>query len=248
MDNPTRISLGIAFVAIGVGLLLFAFPKAPDMIIYIGVAICAAVAIWGLFPLVRPNYWKSGVVEVIPKPRTLEYLNNKDVELDWAIKLMAHKSAWGRWYAAQHLVNSKNQIGDQYLYNVASGVVHHKILNGTLVVRGRMPGKLDFEPIDRTYWRSSTFTFLPDPMSLWRMEIIPVGGVLIEADGTMKADHKPSEKRNAVIRKYDSLLIDAHEFEGLWPKNKALEDEKRKLFLKQAKKQGLDKQTIKLLS
>lgn len=239
-----KIGIGLALLGIlGGG----AFMRFPDQL-WIGSAMMG-VAIIGLILLAWHHFrTRQNNQSFEQKLRALEYLNRKDVELDWAIKAMAHKSAWGRWYAAQHLVNSKNPIGDQYLYNVASGVVHQKILDGTLVVRGRMPGKLDFEPIERTYWRSSTFTFLTDPMSLWRMEIIPVGGVLIEADGTMKADHKPSEKRNAVIRKYDSLLIDAHEFEGLWPKNKALEDDKRKLLLKQAKKQGLDKQTIKLLS
>lgn len=247
MDNPTRIGIGIAFVAIGVGLLLFAFPKAPEMIIYIGVAICAAVAIWGLLPLARPSYWKS-INPVPQKPRALEYLGNKDVEFDSAVKAMAHKSAWGRWYAAQHLVMSKVPITERYLLDIAASVVRPKIVDGEIIVRGRLPNQLAYENIERTFWRSSTFWFLPHPMALWRLEIVPVGGVIIEADGKMKASHKPSEKRNAIIRKYDSLLVDAHEFESVWPKIDDATDKARKVFLKQAKQLGLDKQTIKSLS
>ena len=126
--------------------------------------------------------------------------------------------------------------------------VREKILDGSLVVRGRLPNEIPYKTIDRTYWRSSVLTFVPDPVSLWRMEIAPVWGFTIEPDGRMKTGHKPSAKRNAAIRKYDSLLVDAYEFESLWPAKEQLEDKKRKQFLKKAKKAGLDKQTIKSLS
>jgi hypothetical protein len=46
---------------------------------------------------------------------SLKYLNNRDSQLDPAIISMARESAWGRWYAARHLVNSGIPIGPQML-------------------------------------------------------------------------------------------------------------------------------------
>lgn len=244
ISSEGKIGISLALVGLlGGG----AIVRYPDQA-WIGTAMMA-VAVLGIALLILHHYRsRHQKTAEHQKPRALEYLSSKDVELGSAIQRMARQSAWGRWFAAKHLATSKVPITDAYLLEIAASVMRDPILDGTLTVRGRLPGKLAYEVIERTFWRSSAFWFQPHPTSLWRLEIIPVGGVTIEADGKLKAFHKPSEKRNAVIRKYDSLLIDAHEFESVWPKNDAATDKARRAFLKQAMRQRLDKQTIKLLS
>ena len=126
--------------------------------------------------------------------------------------------------------------------------MYSKILDGEIEVRGRLPGQMNYNVIEKTDWRSSTFMWVSNPISLWKMEIVPRGVVRIEADGEIEASDKPSEKRNAVIRNYDSLLVDAHQVEAAWPAKIAFEDKARKLLLKRAKKERLDAPTIKWLS
>jgi hypothetical protein len=101
-----------------------------------------------------------------PIERSLEYLDHKDSALGPAIISMALYSAWGRWYAAQYLANSRTAIGERHLYQTAASVVMDKILDGELEVSGRRPGKMEYEGIPRTHWRSSAFYAVEDPMAL----------------------------------------------------------------------------------
>src|SRR5258708_5623052 len=103
------------------------------------------------------------------------------------ITSMAFGSAWGRWFSAQHLVNNGTPIGHRYLIHTAARIVMDKILDGDLAVRGRRPGRLEYEDIARTDWRSSAFYVVDDPISLWRLVICPRGVVEIEPDGTVHA-------------------------------------------------------------
>jgi hypothetical protein len=107
---------------------------------------------------------------------SLGYLSDRDSMLGYAIIRMAERSAWGRWFAAQHLVNSGSAIGEDYLLQTAGSIVMDSILDGDLEVRGRRPGRLDYEVISRTDWRSSGFHFVSDQISLWKMVIFPRGG------------------------------------------------------------------------
>jgi hypothetical protein len=161
---------------------------------------------------------------------------------------MAEHSAWGRWFAAQHLVNSETPIDEDHLLQTAASIVRDKILDGDLEVRGRLPGKLDYEVIPRTDWRSSGFHFVKDPRTLWKMVIFPTGGAEIAPDGTIaRASDPKAAARNAQIAKYDSFIVDAYQFEKLWPKKSVLADRKRRKLLFQARWRGLNKDEIRRL-
>jgi len=111
----------------------------------------------------------------------LSYLSNRDSELGPAIIRMARQSAWGRWYAAQHLAMSGAPIGLRHLFQTAAGQVMEEITNGTLEVRGRCPDpkQLEYEPIDRTHWRSSWLLCVPDPKAQWKIKLIPRGDYVL---------------------------------------------------------------------
>jgi hypothetical protein len=111
----------------------------------------------GLPIFLLPFGWRLIAKRPAIKPQVLEYLSNRDTELGSAIISVARYSAWGRWYAAQHLVNSGSPVGEQHFYQIAAGQVMEEITNGNLEVRGRRPDpdRLGYEIIDRTHWRSS---------------------------------------------------------------------------------------------
>ncbi len=177
----------------------------------------------------------------------LEYLSHRDSELGDAVFKMAYKSAWGRWYAAQHLVNAGKPI-DEQLLRIASSIVTDKITDGELAVRGRLPNEMDYQIIPQTYWRSSVLHFIKDPICLWKLLIIPRGGVEIDADGTIEATDAVAHRRSSLIANYDSLLVDGPQFERLWPTKDRVADKKRRRLLRRAQWRRLDKDEIQRLS
>jgi hypothetical protein len=184
------------------------------------------------------------------KLKTLEYLNDRDSQLGPAIIRMARQSAWGRWFAAQQLVNGGVRITEQYLYQIAAGRVMEKITNGEIEVRGRRPDpeQLGFESIDRTHWRSSWLACVRDPAALWKIIIIPRGGVELDPEGTIvRADHPIAAKRTSLLN-YDSLIVDAHQFEQVFPATDEIADRERRKLLCIARHRELDKDEIQRLS
>jgi hypothetical protein len=200
----------------------------------IGCFICALLSIFVIV------YWDRFIPSRF-RPDSLsrlKYLSDRDSQLESAIISMARQSAWGRWYAAQCLVNSGIPIRLQHLYQAAAGQVMQQITDGALEVRGRRsnPERLEYEPI-----------CVPVQFAL-KIILVPKGIVEIDRDGVVvRADNVSASQRTALLD-YDSLLVDAYQFENLWPKNDALADKKRRQLLRVARKRGLDKNEIQRLS
>jgi hypothetical protein len=177
-----------------------------------------------------------------------EYLSDKDSELSSAIREMVWYCAWAKWYAAQWLVNSGRPATEDKILPIATSNIAQNLIDGDIEVRRRLPGEMDYRPIPRTYWRSTVPHFIADPQSLWRMILIPKGGAEIARDGTITACNAAAEGRTAVLRNYDSLLVDAFQFEKVWPKRERNADKRRRQFLRQALRRGLDtNEILKLL-
>jgi hypothetical protein len=208
-------------------------------LILVGLPIFLSAAVWNKCR----QWWKR------TKPAELQYLSARDMDLNGAILTAARVSAYGRWFAAQHLVLQGGPIEPRYLIQVMAGQVMDSMLNGEIEVCGRKPGQMDYEAIPRTHWRSSTFFVIEDKFTLWRVALAPRGGAEISRDGEIvRSDHAPSTERNAQLRDYDSLIVDAYQFERVFPRNDPLADKKRREFLGQARKRGLDKDEIGRLS
>jgi hypothetical protein len=138
-------------------------------------------------------------------------LHERDSELGSAVISMALNSAWGRWYAAQHLVNSRVPIRHEHLYQVAASQVMDEITNGNLDVRGRRPDprQLGYELIDRTHWRSSSLMCVRDPFAIWKIKVVPRGVVEVDQSGAIvRASNATAAKRTSLLD-YDSLTVDA---------------------------------------
>jgi membrane protein implicated in regulation of membrane protease activity len=192
-------------------------------------------------------YWDRLLPQRLRTPPGLRYLRTKDSELGSAMRDMVVRSAWGRWFAAQVLVNSGVPATEQNVLQIASHNVLEKLVDGDLVVRGRLPGNMEYQVIPREHWRSSALHFVQDPRMLWRMIIIPRGGAEISPDGTVTARDATAQQRTAALLAYDSLIVDAYEFENLWPRRERLADKKRRKLLLKARWRGLDTQEIKRL-
>lgn len=186
---------------------------------------------------------------MVQKKNSLSYLSSRDSDLGDAIIRMARQSAWGRWYAAQQLVKTGVRLDPQHLYQIAAGFVMEEIINGNLEVRGRRPDsrQLEYTSIDRTHWRSSCIHYVSDPTSLWKMKIIPTGGVELNQNGSViRIDNHTAAQRTSLLN-YDSFIVDAYQFEKLWPKREKDADKKRRQFLWQAWWRGLDRDEIRRL-
>jgi hypothetical protein len=160
-----------------------------------------AVVVWPI-PEIRRQRQAKAAAAVKPK---LHYLTQRDTDVSSAIIRAAHNSAYGRWFAAQILLNSGYPIKERHLLHVMASQVMDKMLDGEIEVKGRRPGELDYEIIPRTYWRSSAFYVREDPISLWRIILCPRGGLRIEPDGTYDASDAAAAERTAQLD-YDSLL------------------------------------------
>jgi len=188
-----------------------------------------------------PPRWRS-------TPKKLEYLRDRDSELGAAIRDMVWRSAWGKWFSAQIFVNGGQPGPEETVFHAASHLVAEQLTNGDLEVRGRLPGKLDYEAIPRTHWRSSALNFVRDPATLWRMVVLPRGGATIDPDGTVTGRDPAAMQRTIAISTYDSMIVDAYQFEKLWPRRDRFTDRKRRKLLNKARKQGLNKDEITRLS
>jgi hypothetical protein len=158
------------------------------------------------------------------------YLSGKDSGLSIAIQQMVHRSAWGRWFAAGHLL-STGQIDDRYLVNIACTMVDRELQNGNLEIRGKPSHSATYEVIPRDTWDSIALGFESSPTMIWRIFLIPRYNV-----------NKASVKKEL---EYDSLKVDSAAFLKLWPRNQWTADRKRWWILLKARWKGIDPALIK---
>jgi hypothetical protein len=199
----------------------------------------------GLIAIGLPIYWSPAIWKKVhgkpesPAQKPLEYLRDENAGLGSAIRDMAWSSAWGKWYAAQQLANS-HRPDEAGLMRAADFNVRQALVNGHLKARGRRPGQLDYEDIPATHWHSTVPHMIPDSRSLWKMILIPTGGAEFQPDGTIIGHDTAATERTALLQQYDSIIINAREFEKLWPRKDAKADSGRRHNLKLAKKAGVD--------
>jgi len=172
-----------------------------------------------------------------------------DSELGSAIRDMALRSAWGKWFAAQNLaLNDHKPITEWHLMGTAAGVVQDEVTNGKLEVRGRKPGQLGYEAIPATHWRSTALHMVRDKAATWKLVLIPRGGAEITPEGEVIGHRKDTTERTKQLAEYDSLIVNSAQFESLWPRKDRGTDAARKRLLRQAKKAGADANEIAKLS
>jgi hypothetical protein len=187
-----------------------------------------------------------------PKPKIadgLGYLQNEDSELGGAIRDMAWRSAWGKWFTSQSLANNPlNPPNESLTMHAATHIVLDALTDGSLEVRGRRPGQMDYEQIPQTHWRSTALHMIPDSRSLWKMILIPRGGAEITPDGKVIGRDQEAVQRTDRLATYDSLIVNSRQFEKLWPRKDGATDLARKRLLKKAKKAGAATAEIAKLS
>jgi hypothetical protein len=188
----------------------------------------------------------SGQKKANSQPKLTYLRARRDYDLGPAIIEMAHGSAWGRWFAARHLVTTGKPIDERYWFQTAASMVMDKMMDGELVVRGRLHGQTGNDSVPQTDWRDIVLYYFPDNRARWKLRILPREGVTIQDDEVIDTDL--SMATVAHITRYDSLLVDSHQFEHLWPRNEKIADSERRKFLKEARKRKLDLDTIKMLS
>jgi hypothetical protein len=80
--------------------------------------------------------WLRGVKPAI-EPAPLAYLHDEDSELSGAIRDMAWRSVWSKWYASQSLAtNNHRPADDAQIMHAAASNVYEALMVGKLKTRG----------------------------------------------------------------------------------------------------------------
>jgi hypothetical protein len=201
----------------------------------------------GVFPLyvapwARDHMFKSrGPSE----PSRLQYLRNADSELGEAIRFMAWRSAWAKWFASEQLANNDHKTTDEaHVMQIAASKVWYNLKHGQLELWGRRSRNLDYEPVPQSHWRSTSLHMIRDRLSLWHMVLVPNSVSEILPDGTVRGHDAAPTQRTAQQEEYDSLIVNSRQFEALWPLRDKKADKERKRLLKIAKEAGADRAEI----
>jgi hypothetical protein len=195
-------------------------------------------------------YWDNLLpARLRSKVQPLGYLRNEDSELGAAVRDMAWRSAWARWFASQFLANNNHQPArEEQIMQTASILVLDALTDGRLEARGRRAGRLDYEAIPRTHWRSTALHMIRDDAALWRMVLIPRGGAEISPEGAVTGRDASATQRTEQLAAYDSIIVSSRQFEAIWPLRDREADKARKHLLKAAKYAGADVTEIEKLS
>lgn len=179
----------------------------------------------------------------------LAYLRDEDTELGSAVRDMVWCSAWGKWFTAQHMAtNNHHSASEEYVMQIATGLVHNALRDGRLEAQGRKPDQLGYEPIYRMHWRSTGLHMIKDNRTIWKMILFPTGGAEIQPDGNVIGHDQEAVRRTDQLAAYDSLIVSARQFEKLWPRKDRKTDAARKRLLKRARKAGADPAEIEKFS
>jgi hypothetical protein len=143
-DQLSRaIRVGVFWVALPFILLLVGIERISDQAgNRYQVAGCILAALLSIWIAVRwsrllPRRWRPAT------DAQLAYLRGEDSELGSAIRHMAWRSAYGKWFASQTLALS-GRPDEGRLMQVAAGEVLDALTDGRLEARGRRPGQLDY--------------------------------------------------------------------------------------------------------
>lgn len=190
----------------------------------------------GLILFILPWVWDYIVARIRADraPKRLEYLHFQEVSVGGAIRDIATYSAWAKWFASQYLtMNEHKAVSQHQMMQIASSLFQDALVNGTLLAKGRPANAVEYEDIPKDAWQLIVILMRPHPASLWQ--------------GVIQPNAKVSADRVAKYLSYDSITVDAHKVEELWPKRSREHDKLRKKLLKKAIKVGADLEVVKRL-
>lgn len=166
------------------------------------------------------------------------YLPTPDIDLSMAVWLMSQRSAWAKWYRAQHLSSAILPIDERSFMNIVAHVVCDEAVNGNLAIRGRSYDSKDWDVIKREDWHSAYLDVQPNAGQLgapWQVTIRPRSGI-------------DAQLISKLIDYDNRLMVDSAKFQEIWPRRNASFDAPRKKLLKKAKSAGAGLAEIEKLS
>lgn len=117
----------------------------------------------------------------------------------WAVM----ESAWGKYKRENPPDTSTDQnarIG--MLMHMVAHTVSEAAMAGSLTIKGRSPGEIEFEEIPKAAWRLAAIVANPDMASIWKLEVIARSGV--------------DPDRIERVLSYDSLIVNFEQFQAVF--------------------------------
>ena len=221
-ESPDRLAvLGVGLALIGIAL-PYAWHEMPTLLSYPLTLMGFALIAWVAWTHLSTKWATANRGDA---EAGLQYLHDRDTQLDLAIYLMIQRSAWARWIAAQFLAGNGKPIDDKALLLNATSCVVHEAVEGALEIRGTLPTETESETIPRENWRLAYLDVVPNPRGIWAFPVKP------------RSDVDPDRIRR--LLSYDSLIVDARQFEKIWPRRDKTTDAATLELLRKARKAGI---------
>lgn len=151
--------------------------------------------------------------------------------LNRAAYLIAHRSAWGRDFAAEYLIRDNySPTSEQNLMQNVAHLMTEAAMKGHIEIKGRKAGEIQFEPIYPDTWQLICLDIQPDNRTLWCVSI--------------KYKGSPTKEQKDRMPQYESLSISESALRREWPEKDCKIDASTKKFLRKAKRLGVNQQEI----
>jgi hypothetical protein len=153
------------------------------------------------------------------------------IPLNRAAYLIAHRSAWGRNFAAEYLIlDSCIPTSEQNLMQNVAHLMTEAAMKGLIEIKGRKVGEIQFEPIHQDTWQLIHLDIQPDSQTLCRVSI--------------KYKSQRTNEQKDLVPQYKSLSISESALRKEWPEKDRKLDASTKKFLQKAKRFGVNQQEI----
>lgn len=155
------------------------------------------------------NYWVE-VLErwdakqpAVPHGQRDSVLSDPEPGLTMAAWWAVMESAWGR-FKRDNPPDTSTDLNARIrsLMHMVASIVSEAAMVGSLTIKGRPPGEIEFEEIPKATWRLAAIVANPNVMSIWKLEV------------TARSSVDPD--RIERVLSYDSLIVDFEEFQAVF--------------------------------
>ena len=200
---------------------------------YVIPALLSSAIIWGVYQLGRRKPRVSAISEL----ETAESRGDSaqsvsdQLPLNHAIYFIARRSAWGREFAAQYLVQDNcTPTSERNIMQNATHLLTEAAMKGRIEIKGRKVGETKFALIHPDTWKLICLDVQPNNQTLCRVSI--------------KYKSRLTKEQKNRVPQYDSLSISESALRREWPEKDRKSDAYSKKLLQKAKCFGANQQEI----
>jgi hypothetical protein len=190
---------------------------------YVIPALLSGAIIWGVYQLGRREIAGS-------RGDSAQSVSDQ-LPLNRAAYLIAHRSAWGRNFAAEYLIRDNCvPTSEQNLMQNVAYLLTEAAMKGHVEIKGQKVGEIQFDRIHPDTWQSICLDIQPDHKTLWRASI--------------KYNSPLTKEQKDRVSQYNSLSISESALRREWPEKDRKIDVSTRRILRKARRFGINQHEI----